>query len=157
MLTWSFGTIPQKPHTASFMDCSDRTQLIPLGETKTTTVSEVNLKQAFKYWPGRWTVTRSIPRILREWPQIMLDTYKSKPQRLHTSLLTYFLHVCLYMTGQVYPLQLGQPTLFMEMKTLWLVTVPQHPPAFQEVVCTWASGAHRLEAFLIYRSLEQSN
>jgi hypothetical protein len=57
----------------------------------------------------------------------------------------------------------GQASLFTEVKTCSLLTyikkvgqLQDQLPGFLEVLCPWASGAYRLEAFLFYRSLKLS-
>lgn len=51
----------------------------------------------------------------------------------------------------------GAANLVHRSKGTWLVTLGEQVPAFQEVVCPWASGACRLEAVLFYSSLERSD
>lgn len=51
----------------------------------------------------------------------------------------------------------GQPSLYTEAKTQGLLSHMNNSPAFQEVICPWASGTYRLKAFLFYRSLKHSN
>lgn len=75
-------------------------------------------------------------------------------------LPTYFMPMC---DQSTHPVPLGQPRLFTEVKiygllSYWLVIVhEQQPPAFQEVICPWASGAYRSEVFLFYGSLKHNN
>ena len=51
----------------------------------------------------------------------------------------------------------GAANLAYRSKDTWLVILREQVLAFQEVVCPWASGAYRLEAFLFYNSFEHSN
>lgn len=64
----------------------------------------------------------------------------------------YFLPIYVPPTrDQVYiPVYLEKLSLFTEEKTNGLHE--QQPPEFQEVICPWASRAHRLEAILFYMS-----
>jgi hypothetical protein len=41
---------------------------------------------------------------------------------------------------------MGQPSLFTEVA---VVFHEQQTPAFQEVICPWASGTYRLKAFFV--------
>lgn len=58
----------------------------------------------------------------------------------------------------------GQASLFTEVKTCSLLTyikkvgqLQDQLPGFLEVLCPWASGAYRLEAFMLYSSCQHSS
>lgn len=79
-----------------------------------------------------------------------LVAYKEKA---HES--TYFLSTC----NQAHILCNMRATklLYRSKRTRFVILHEHQPPAFQDISCPWASGAYRLEALLIYRSLKHSN
>ena len=71
----------------------------------------------------------------------------------HTSCLCIScLHVIKYT-----PYAGGAINLIYRSKNTRFAILHEQSPAFQEVFCTWASGAYSLEAFVLYSSLKHSN
>lgn len=106
--------------------------LIPPGETKNpTTIFKPNVKASFvKYWPGQWTLPRSILGIPREWSWITLVQCL---RRQKSTRLLYTSHLCL-MRANTHPdvlpararpisvrpstsCAVWQPTVFPNVKT----------------------------------------
>lgn len=104
-----------------------------------------------EYQPGRWTLARSTPGIPREWHWIRLGKLiKAKPTRLQYfppplsgQGQAYILMYLLAYMWPTYPMHLGQPILFTEVKHVTCYFPWATPPAFWEIICPWTSGTYR--------------
>jgi hypothetical protein len=134
-----------------------------------TIIFEPSLKPALlNTVQGGWSLAMVILGIPRVWPWLtLIRAHKGKPHQvmdflpsssqgkayiLACSLPTFLLPTC----GQTYPVQLGQPSLFTEVKTHGLLFYMTTAPACQEVMSLSKWGL-QVRWILFYRSLKHSN
>lgn len=112
---------------------------IPLGKNKTSAKARA---------PREWAGITLVRYLQRQHPKVPSGT------SIHLDVLSdYTPH--LYVTRHI--LRRWDNQLVFWNENRWHVILHEQLPVFQDVICPWASGAHKSEVFLSYRSLKHGN
>lgn len=118
-------------------DCGQKLVLIPPGKNKTSPKARA---------PREWAGITLVRHLQSQHPKVPSGT------RIHLDVLSAYTSR-LSVTRPI--LRRWDNQLVFWNENRWLIILHEQLPVFQGVICPWASGAHRLEAFLFYRSLKQ--